>query len=74
MAGRRVKDGGSSTHHYSGQGVPGESLRSGMERTPSIEKPALENPIQHISSKEAARLDGWLEELTFNERGNSFRD
>jgi hypothetical protein len=39
--------------------------------TSSLEEPALENAIAHISTAEAARPDAWLCELTLDERASA---
>jgi hypothetical protein len=54
--------------------LPASLSDSARDGTSSLEEPALENSIEHISPAEAARPDAWLCELTLNEGASKLPD
>jgi hypothetical protein len=54
--------------------LPASLPNSARDSTSSLEEPALENSIEHISPAEAARPDAWLCELTLHEGASELPD
>ena len=54
--------------------LPASLSDSARDATSSLEEPALEDSIEHISPAEAERPDAWLCELTLNEGASELPD